>query len=225
MPKKENFSLLDTAARPVYPTLGVLMSAQGTDSQAEQKPVIGAYYNTLEQDAGLYIPLPSGSFDYFDIELADIVAQGSDKLIRFDADGMNYLIRPFYEEDGEWLSKYKIPLPKPVLENIVTLQSHDAIEKFTQTELGEPVPFFEGLYCYYMIDSPVIMSIVYMSTAGMFLRRDGQWYPESLNPEIYESLPAFEISEEGAKTLLDGYDSNRNMFSVEDAKKLSVEPE
>jgi hypothetical protein len=68
LPRKNNFSLLDTAARPVYPTLGVLMSAQGTDSQAEQKPVIGAYYNTLEQDAGLYIPLPSGSFDYFDIE-------------------------------------------------------------------------------------------------------------------------------------------------------------
>lgn len=225
MPKNNNFSLLDTAARPVYPTLGVLMSAQGTDTRAEQKTVIGAYYNTLEQDAGLYIPLPDGSIDYFDIDIADLVQQGNEKMLRFDANDMNYLIRPFYEEDGEWISKYKIALPKLVLEKIVTLQSHDAIEKLTRTELGEPVPFFEGLYCYYMMDSPVIMSVVYMSTAGIFLRRNAQWVPENLNPDIYESLPAFEIGAEGAKTLLDSYDSNRNMFSVEDAKKLSVSPE
>jgi hypothetical protein len=225
MPRNNNFSLMDSAARPVYPTFGILMSAEGTDQQAEQKPIIGAYYNTLEQDAGLYIPLPSGSFDYFDIDVADVVPQGSDKLVRFDAEGMNYLIRPFYEEDGEWLSKYKIPLPKSVLEKIVTLQSHDAIEKFTGTELGEPLEFFEGLYCYYLRDSNIIMSIVYMSSAGIFSRRDAQWKPEALNPAIYEDAPVFEISIDGAKQLLDSFDSNRNVVSVEDAKKLSVEPE
>lgn len=224
--KNSTFSIKSTTIKPVFPTVGVLMSAQGTDEQAEVSTFVGAYYETDEEFQGLYIAKPDGSLDYFDIEIEDIVAQGTDQLIRFDSEGKNYLLRTLYTEDGGFISKYKIDLPKSALEKKIILESKPAIEKLTGVDLGdEEVPFFEGLYCYYLVDSPVIMSIVYMSSAGIFARRNGEWKPESLNPDIYESIPVFEISEDGAKELLNQFDTNNNKLPTEDAKKLSVDPE
>jgi len=226
LPKNETFNIKSTTIKPVFPTVGVLMSAQGTDEQAEVSTFVGAYYDTNEEFQGLYIARPDGSLDYFDIEIEDIVAQGSDQLIRFDAEGKNYLLRTLYTEDGEFISKYKIDLPKLVLEQKIILESKPAIEKFTGVELGDDeVPFFEGLYCYYLVDSPIIMSVIYMSSAGIFARRNGEWKLENLSPDIYENIPAFEVSVDGAKNLLDQFDKNNNKFSTEDAKKLSADPE
>ena len=226
MPTKNSmFNLGDSSLKSVFPEMGVLMVAEGEKGEAQQTVILGGYYDSREEVAGLYIPRPDGEVDYFDLEIVNVIPQGDGRLVRFDYDGKNYLMRPFYMEDGQWISKYGIELPKSVLENKTSLDSHNALEKFTGVDMGEPFPFFEGLYAYYIPTNDVIMSIMYMSTGGTFMRSDSSWLPTQPDADYYQGLAVLEIQEEGAKELLDNYDKKRGIVSVEEVKKVSVASE
>jgi len=225
MPKNDNFNILSKTLNVVFPTVGVLMSAQGETEDATLLPILGAYYDTSEEFQGLYIPTVSGDVQYFDIDVVNISNAGDAQMIRFDVEDINYLIRPIYTEDGQWYSKYKIDLPKSVIESKFSTDSVEALKKFAGIDLGEIPAFFESLYAYASDRNKNIIALNYVSSAGVYSRVGAQWVETEIGLDMYEDLYVIEIDADGARALLDSFDSNGGKLLVEDATKSSVNPE
>jgi hypothetical protein len=220
MPRNPNFTLDSPTLGTIYSTPGVLVSAGG---QEIREPFLGAYYDTEPENRGLYVVLPDADVYYFDIDEAKINPQGTSALIRFDSDDTNYLLRPVYNDDGEWMSKYKIELPTELLTQKVSLDAHDAIEKYLGVELGDPLEFFEMLYAYYEENFPNIVAVTYISSLGTYTRVGASWSPADLGASMYDNWSGVEIDPEKAQEFLNKYDELGGSVSVEEAFEASLD--
>lgn len=220
MPRNPNFTLDSPTLGVVYPTSGVLVSAGG---QSIREPVVGAYYDTDPDTKGLYIVLPDGDVYYFDIDEVNVSPQGSGSLIRFDSGDTNYLLRPIYNTDGEWMSKYKIELPTTLLSQKLALDAHDALEKYLGVDLGEPLDFFEALYAYVEDGFPNVVAVNYLSSFGAFSRIGASWTPTDLDASMYDNWEAVEIDPAKAGDFLSKYDDQGGVVSVDEAVEASLD--
>ena len=220
MPRNPNFTLDSPTLGVVYSTSGVLVSAGG---QSIREPVVGAYYDTAPATKGLYIVLPDADIYYFDIDEVNISPQGSSSLIRFDSGDTNYLLRPLYEDDGEWMSKYKMEIPTEVLSQKVATDAHDALEKYLDVELGDPLPFFEAVYAYFEENFPNIIAVTYVSSFGTYIRSGPQWRLDDISEDVYENWAVIEIDPEKASAFIREYDEQGGVISVEKATEASLD--
>jgi hypothetical protein len=223
MPQNENFTLTSTTLGAVFPTSGVLM-AEG--SEKFDVTVIGGYFDSADATKGLYIVKPDSEILYFDIDMAEVKPQGDGRLVRFDYEDSNYLIRPFYEEDGQWISKYKISIPKIVLEKKVSADSVPALRKYAGLDFGgDPSPFFEMLTAFTTfgdVDRRVV-SLDYVTSFGTFSRVGAEWKNSNLSADYYEGFEGNEIAPDKAVALLEKYDSQNGVISVQDVDDASIE--
>lgn len=220
MPRNPNFTLDSPTLGVVYSTSGVLVSAGG---QSIREAFVGAYYDTAPETKGLYVVLPDADVYYFDIDEVNISPQGSSSLIHFDSGDTNYLLRPVYNTDGEWLSKYKIELPTTILSQKLALDSHDSLEKYLGVDLGEPLVFFEGLYAYTEEGSPNIVALNYLSSFGSFSRIGSSWTPTDLDDSVYDNWESIEIDPVKASDFLYKYDQQSGVISIEEAEEASLD--
>ena len=216
MPRKENFKITDESVEVMFPTLGVL-SVSG--AQESDETIIGAYYDNSEEGKGTYVLTSSNGIKYFDLDKSQVASAGefATKLV-FQDDTNVYLIRKLVSEDGSWISKYKAPVPVEVLESKVSLESRPLIEQ----QLGSSVPqagflpFFESMVVYSREDVGMIAEVIYMTSAGTYIRQDSGWSKADMSNEKYEDLFVAELSLDRAKDFLDAYDRNASM-SVKEA--------
>lgn len=206
MPRNENFKLTDESVEIVFPSVGVLSTSGSVDTN---EPIVGAYYDSSEAGKGTYVLLPNGGIKYFDLDKSQLASVGdaNAKLV-FQDDENVYLIRGLIEDDGVWLSNYKIVVPTQVLESKVSIESRPAIE----AQLGIPMesavflPFFETLVIYYRDNMDLILDVVYMTSAGSFSRQDAGWVPVDISDDKYEDIYVAEVQPDKAKEFLDLYD-------------------
>jgi hypothetical protein len=223
MPENANFTLTSTTLGAVFPTSGVLM-AEGTESF--DIAIIGAYFDSAEASTGLYIVKPDSEILYFDISMAEITPQGDGRLIRFDYEKTNYLIRPFYEEDGQWISNYKIPMPKIVIEKKVSADSVPALRKYAGLDFGgDPSPFFEMVIAFMTVGDvdKRVLALDYVTSFGTFSRVGATWVESDLSADYYEGFEGNEISPEKASALIEKYDLQRGIISTQDVDDASIE--
>lgn len=213
MPENKNFNILSETVNVVYPTAGVFL---GGGSEEFRDAMLGAYYDSSEESKGLYVALVSGAVKYYDIDAAEVFPQGDPAIMRFSIGEADYLFRPLYSEDGQWLSKYGVDLPKEVLERKIALDGFSALEKFTGIELGDPLSYFEAMYLYFTESNPNVVSIDYASSYGNYSRRDGQWELSDIEIGLYDDLLAVEIKQNKAKEIVDLYDANKGKLLVKD---------
>jgi hypothetical protein len=198
--------------------------AEGTESF--DIVIVGAYFDSADASKGLYIVKPEGEILYFDIDMAEVKPQGDGRLVRFDYQNSNYLIRPFYEEDGAWISKYKISIPKIVIEKKVSADSVPALRKYAGLDFGgEPAPFFEMLTAFTTASeaNKKVVSLDYVTSFGTFSRVGAEWVDSDLSAEYYEDFEGSEISPEKAVALLEKYDSQQGIISIQDVDDASIE--
>jgi hypothetical protein len=193
----------------VYPNYGVLEAVGSTDPSREV--VQFAYYYDEDTLAVIYI---DGSMESFPLNSGKIDPY-KNGFVKFTSNSVNYQIRMFNEQDGRWISKYKISIPESIAKQI-------AIQ--ANKELANNMPYLqdnvEELVAFCPSDGDYIIGLLYVTKYGPFMRESGTWLGVSPHDTTFDGMSAFSSSVEGAEDLVDLFDSGP--LPLEEAKKYFV---
>ena len=215
MPQNNNFDINSDSLLSVF-SHGVMVSAGKGGSNTE---VIAAYYDSNPATSGLYIIVPSGDVKYFEVEPQDFKSEG--KIFAFNAKQGSFLLRPLNEDDGLWVSKYKIPVPKEVLEEKVVNDSAVAIGQLLGIPAPESQPFDEQLVAYVDEKSNTLIDLIYIAY-GAYTRVASEWQQIDLDEDLYNNAITYEIEPNKANDLLNKFDDADGYLQVSDVKTSSV---
>lgn len=181
---------------PVFPGLGVVTEKGNPDSAR----LILAAGAAVDQSS-LEIVNDTGKTEKHETD--SITVDPSTARLEFESDGKTFRVREPRENDGAWLSKYKISLPL------------DAIRAFAIR--GVSMNPEETLDAYATDDSPYIVGLVYTNGVGRWTRVDGDWVLLASDDDTFDDMNVFEIDPERADEFLTLYDDN--YVSVTDAEQ------
>jgi hypothetical protein len=215
MPQRPEFDMNSETVAPVYGRVGVL------ESDTSKVAVLGAYYDRSPEFSGLYV-ISTDGIKYFDIQAGDLYPVGLTGYVEFNSEEVSYLIRELDEEDGLWMSVYKTELPIPVLQQMIVTKSKNVIQQLTKIALPDTLPDFESLYIYYESDSDRLSTIIYMSSYGIFSRSEADWQDIDLNLPELQDLVTEDVSPANANALINLYDDNLGIVSLQEAKKYTI---
>lgn len=221
MPQNPEFTLNSDTLGVVYKDTGVLEAYDSVEAEtpSETHAIIGAYYEPSGQYKGLYFVLPEGEIKYFDIDVVKLGSQNDGAYITFEGDGKFWLIRGLEQEDGLWLSKYKMELPTEVLQQLIVGRSKPALTKYLGVNIPDTLPEFETLLVYFSEASKNIFALNYMSSIGNYTRLDYDWESSEVSYDYYEDLAVAEIDPEKANELLKKFDDADGLFPVREILK------
>ena len=115
------------------------------------------------------------------------------------------MIRDLREEDGVWMSRYKISLPIEALEQL-TRQTGGTVN--------------ETLTAYALDDSAYLVGLSYTNDMGQWARINGDWVLLSPEDDTFSDTIVLEINMDMSSEFLDLYDNN--FVTVTDAEKYEV---
>jgi hypothetical protein len=216
--QRQNFDINSESLVPLLGTVGVL--EVGTEDKVA---FIGSYYDRDPQYGGLYIIPSVGDVKYFPISLDNIEPIGFTDSYIFVFEEVEYVIRKILTSDGEWMSIYKTELPLEVLTRFVISSSSDTISKLIGSESVESLPEFESLYAYYDEKTSAVISLVYLSSYGIYSRTDGFWSLEDISLPSYQYLSTIEISPDTADEFIYKFDESMGKISIEETMKYEAD--
>jgi hypothetical protein len=217
MAQRPKFDITATSLVPVMGGLGVLEIGQ-----EENLPFLGAYFDQDEEYSGLYVILSQEGVTYYEITLEQLESLGFTGGFIFLVDGVSHVLRKVQTADGLWMSKYKTELPLEVLSRMVIDSSGDTIVELVDIAIPDDLPEFEAIYAYYDEEIASLISLVYMSSYGIYSRVDAEWEPEDISVPSYQSLATIEISPEKADELIQMFDSRYGNLSLSEIKQFET---
>lgn len=215
MPQNNNFDINSDSLLSVF-SHGVLVSAGKGNSNTE---VIATYYDSNPASSGLYIIIPSGDVKYFDAGPQDFKSDG--KIFAFNSKQGSFMLRPFNEDDGLWVSKYKISVPAEVLEEKVVNDSAVAIGQLLGLPAPESQPFEEQLIAYVDETSKTVIDLIYISY-GAYARVASEWQQINLDEDLYNNAVTYEIEPSKASDLLSKFDDTDGYLPVSEVENASL---
>jgi hypothetical protein len=215
MAQRPKFDIMASSLVPLMNTLGVLEIGQ-----EENLPFIGAYFDQDEEYSGLYVILSQEGVTYYEITLEQIESLGFTGGFIFLVDGVSHVLRKLQTADGLWMSEYKTELPLEVLSRMVINSSGDTIVELVDIAIPDDLPEFEAIYAYYDEEIDSLISLVYMSSYGIYSRVEAEWEPEDISVPSYQSLMTLEISPEKANELIQIFDNRYGNLSLDEIKKF-----
>lgn len=120
-----------------------------------------------------------------------------------------YKIRPIKDDDGEWITDYKISLPSEVLENMV------AKARSTDTESTQTLSVL-------VKDGIAIALMLVIDGIGTFYRVDGKW-SQSAGTDLESASDVFDIAPSKGSEVMERYDRGDKSL-VKDLEANSTEP-
>lgn len=141
----------------------------------------------------------------FQVEEQELNIKESNNTISFQSSGYNYIIRSLREEDGIWMSNYKIPLPVEALEKIID----QASESMYMAYNNDYNPKEELLVALALPDSNFIYGLMYTSESGDWIRVNKDWALMSPVDNTYEDSIGIVISPQMADEYVEKYDSEQ----------------
>jgi hypothetical protein len=145
----------------------------------------------------------------FQVEEQELKKKESNNTISFESSGYNYIIRSLREEDGIWMSNYRIPLPVEVLEKIID----QASESMYMAYMNDYNPKEELLVALALPDSDFIYGLMYSSESGDWIRVNNEWVLMSPVDNTFEDSVALPISPDRAEEYIEKYDSEKLTIS------------
>jgi frataxin-like iron-binding protein CyaY len=138
---------------------------------------------------------------------SDIEGDPQTGLITFTHEGNQYRVRDLREEDGYWLSAFKIALTEKILEGILvgTLPLKIGLS-FGRTE--EQLHPAESLYIAYDPTDNYVIALVYTLGAREWVRTDGDWKLRGPVDETVRKLRKIFINPDHAKDLVSRMDAD-----------------
>lgn len=220
MPQRPDFDINAKSLVPLMDTIGVLEI--GEESKLT---FIGAYYDQDPEFAGIYIISAVNGVIYFDVPLDKVDVLGLTGFLMFIFEEDEYLLRKLQTADGLWMSSYKTELPIEVLHRMVISSSSDTIEELVDIELPEDLPEFEAIYVYYDETTLSVVSLVYMSSYGIYAKANANWVPEDISVPSYQHLSTVEIDPDKADELIEMFDEKFGNLSLKQVKEYSSQVE
>ena len=141
----------------------------------------------------------------FEVQEQELKKKESNNTISFQSFGYNYIIRSLREEDGIWMSDYRIPLPVEALEKIID----QASESMYMAYRNDYNPKEELLVALALPDSDFIYGLMYSSESGDWIRVNGDWALMSPVDNTFEDSVGIVINPNMADEYLEKYDSER----------------
>jgi hypothetical protein len=220
MPQRPNFDITAESLVPLIDTIGILEIGE-----EEKLPFLGAYFDQDTEFSGIYIVSAASGVVYFELPLDEVETIGLTGFLLFMSNNTEHVLRRLQTADGEWMSAYKTELPIEVLYRMVISSSSGTIEELVDIELPEDLPEFEAVYAYYDEKTLSVVSLVYMSSYGIYARANANWVVEDISVPSYQHLSTVEISPSKADELIQLFDENFGSLSLEQVKEYSSEPE
>jgi len=216
LPQRPDFDINSKSLVPLMDTIGVLEI-----NEQSKLTFIGAYYDQDPKFSGIYIISAVNGVIYFDLPLNKIDVLGLTGFLMFISEENEYLLRKLQTADGLWMSSYKTELPIEVLHRMVISSSSDTIEQLVEIELPEDLPNFEAIYVYYDETTLSVISLVYMSSHGIYAKANANWVPEDISVPSYQNLSTIEIDPDSADELIQLFDEKFGNLSLKQVKEYS----
>jgi hypothetical protein len=214
MPQRPDFDLTADSLVPLLDSIGVLEIGE-----EEKIAFLGSYYDQDPEFAGLYIITATSGAMYFDVSLDEVETLGFTGSFIFINEGTDHIVRKLQTADGKWMSEVKTELPIEVLSRMVISSANDTIESLISVELPASLPEFEAIYAYYEEKLDIVVSLVYMSSYGIYARVNGGWSAEDISVPSYQQLLTVEVAPERADELIQIFDEKFGAVSVSEVKK------
>jgi hypothetical protein len=178
------------------------------------RPISGAFL----RDTLLTLKYPDGTDEILSIDLNQLSTDNKTGRLTFvSPDGIKYNVREFRENDGRWMSKYRISLPEEALSYLTPQNEGADVVRLTGNDLTAPD---ESLDAFSIDDSVYILGLVYTNQYGRFSRVDGDWVLLAPNDRTYDDMIVTSIDPNRAEEFLDLYD--RNYVTVTDAEEFEL---
>lgn len=220
MPQRPNFDITAESLVPVMDTIGILEIGED-----EKLAFLGVYFDQEVEFSGVYVVLASTGVSYFEISLDEVENLGFTGALMFLSDGNEHVIRKLQTADGLWMSSYKTELPIEVLHRMVISSSSDTIEDLIDIELASDLPEFEAIYVYYDEKTLSVISLVYMSSYGIYAKTNANWVVEDISVPSYQHLSTIEIDPDKADELIQLFDERFGNISLEQVRSYSSKVE
>lgn len=217
MAQRPEFDIKASTLIPLMDSLGVLEMGE-----EEKASFIGVYFDQDPTYSGLYVILAEEGITYYELTLDQIETLGLTDGYIFISDGVDHILRKLQGADGLWMSDYQTELPVEVLSRMVISASSDTIVELVNIELPDALPEFEAIYAYYDEKISRMVSLVYMSSYGIYARTGSDWILEDISAPSYQSLDTFEISSEKADEFIQMFDENYGNLTLEQVKEFEV---
>jgi hypothetical protein len=185
----------------IFPSPGVLIRANGDN--AYHAAISSAVINEDNMLDVSFLQPPAKSFP---VDFDNLSINSNTGIITFNVFDADYTLRPFRDEDGQWLSKFQVDLPVEALNQIVNRESKASYMSYMP---GSVMPQDESITAVAYEGSQYIVGLLYNNDLGNWARIGGDWVLLNAVDNSYDDTVAFPISFVGAQDLLDAYDSKQ----------------
>jgi hypothetical protein len=149
--------------------------------------------------------------------VSDITTDKNTGIIKFSTLSSDYTVRELREEDGIWLSFYRIPLPVSVLkQNLKRI-----MEKNPMAEDAD-IPA-ESLYACVFAGDDVVIGVLYDNGQGNYARVGGDWVLMNDTDPAFDDIIAVPINPEMSDQFLEVYDTK--VLTLARLKPFEITPE
>jgi hypothetical protein len=149
--------------------------------------------------------------------ISDITTDKNTGIIKFSTLSSDYTVRELREEDGIWLSYYRIPLPVSVLkQNLKRITEKNPMA----ADADAPV---EELYACVFAGDDVVIGVIYDNEKGRYARVGGDWVLLTDSEPAFEDVIAVPINSELSDQFLEIYDTK--VLTLGTLKPFEITPE
>jgi len=203
----------------VFDGIGALVKDAEQEEDSYRMTILGAYRspNASGDEDVLSVSFTDPPMRQFPVDIEQTTTDPTTGTISFTVFDGNYTIRKLQEEDGVWVSKYKIPLPVEALESIVDTEGMSTFMAYTGRTVQE-----EELTALSESDTDgPVAAVTYVNALGMFERRNGSWILLAPGHDTFNGLYGTFIDPEKAEEFLSTFD--KGGMTVPEADKYQVE--
>jgi len=149
--------------------------------------------------------------------ISDITTDKNTGIIKFSTLSSDYTVRDLREEDGIWLSYYRIPLPVSVLkQNLKRITEKNPMA----ADADAPV---EELYACVFAGDDVVIGVLYDNEQGRYARVGGDWVLMNDADPAFDDIIAVPINPEMSDQFLEIYDTK--VLTLASLKPFEIIPE
>ena len=194
---------------------GALIKKANTSDESYQRIITGAYRypGATGGDDNLLVTFTEPPSADFPVDSEQTTTDPTTGIINFSVFDGDYTIRKLEENDGTWVSKYKIPLPIDALESIVETErvmNYMVYMSSSEASVGEELAALSQ-------DDATgpVYAVTYTNAIGLFQRVNGTWVLLGSDHKDFDGMYETLIDPERAEEFLATFD--KGGMTVEDA--------
>lgn len=147
---------------------------------------------------------------------SDITVDEFTGIIRFSTLHSDYMIRVLREEDGTWLSRYKISLPvEAIVQSLKRDMERDPMDPVVDAE--------DTLYAAVFAGQTIVVGLIYDNDFGRYARIGGEWVLMSDFEPDFDDIIVIPIDPEQADAFVELYDTKT--LTINDVKPYEAPAE